>query len=81
MKLKLMQMDFKLAKLIHEVDLCRTKYNACHYFWKNEYYQDWMKARANLKAYVGQQEIKITVKFKQSVRMDDWSEKFENFIN
>ena len=51
------------------------------YFWKNENYQDWMKARANLKAYVGQQEIKITVKFKPSVRMDDWSEKFENFIN
>lgn len=74
-------MDAKLFKLIHQVDLCRTKYNACHYFWKNEYHRDWMQAKADLKAYTGQKEIKLFVKFRPSIRMDDWTEKFENFEN
>jgi hypothetical protein len=81
MKLKYKPMNFKLAALLLDVELYRGKYEGCHPLRKNDYYDKWMKARAVLKEYTGKQEIKITVKYKPSVRMDDWSENFENFIN
>ena len=76
-------MDFKLQKLRDNVSYYEWKYESCHKFWKKEYWNEVKKAKAKLKEYKAKYypETQLLTKPKPFLRMDDWSETFENYAN
>lgn len=75
--------DFKLQKLRDNVSYYEWKYESCHKFWKKEYWNEIKKAKAKLKEYKAKHysETQLLTQPKPFVRMDDWSETFENYAN
>ena len=43
--------DSKLEKLRDNISYYEWKFESCHRFWKNEYFNEIRKARAKLKEY------------------------------
>ena len=76
-------MDFKLQKLRDNVSYYEWKYETCHKFWKKEYWNEIKKAKAKLKEYKAKYytSTQLLTQPKPFVRMDDWSETFENYAN
>lgn len=75
--------DAKLEKLRDNVSYYEWKYESCHRFWKNEYFNEIKKARAKLKEYKAKHYpiTPLLTTPQPFVRMDDWSENFENYAN
>lgn len=75
--------DAKLEKLRDNVSYYEWKYESCHRFWKNEYFNEIKKARAKLKEYKAKHYpvTQLLTTPKPFVRMNDWSENFENYAN
>ena len=76
--------DLKLIKLRDLVSYWEWKHSACHKFWINETYQELLNARQILKEYKAKHYPSIPAtplltQAKPFLRMDDWSEKFENY--
>ena len=76
-------MDFKLQKLRDNVSYYEWKYETCHKFWKKEYWNEIKKAKVKLKEYKAKYypSTPLLTQPKPFVRMDDWSETFENYAN
>lgn len=74
-------MDNKLFKLRENVRYYEWKYETCHHFWKKEYHNEIRKAKAKLKEYKAKYypETQLLTTSKPSIRMDDWSENYENY--
>ena len=75
--------DAKLEKLRDNVSYYEWKYKSCHKFWKKEYWNEIKKAKAKLKEYKAKHYpvTQLLTTPKPFVRMDDWSENFENYAN
>ena len=75
--------DSKLEKLRDNVSYYEWKYESCHKFWKKEYWDEIKKAKAKLKEYKAKHysETPLLTQPKPFVRMNDWSENFENYAN
>ena len=75
--------DAKLEKLRANVSYYEWKYESCHKFWKKEYWDEIRKARAKLKEYKAKHysETPLLTQPKPFVRMNDWTENFENYAN
>ncbi len=75
--------DAKLEKLRANVSYYEWKYESCHKFWKKEYWDEIKKAKAKLKEYKAKHypETQLLTQPKPFVRMNDWTENFENYAN
>lgn len=75
--------DAKLEKLRDNVSYYEWKYESCHKFWKKEYWDEIKKAKAKLKEYKAKHYPvnPLLTTPKPFVRMNDWSENFENYAN
>ena len=77
--------DDKLEKLRSLVSYWEWESNTCHKFWKKENYQELKKAKQNLKDYKIKHNYPhitpLLTDSKPFIRMDDWSEKFENYAD
>ena len=73
--------DAKLEKLRDNVSYYEWKYESCHKFWKKEYWNEIKKAKAKLKEYKAKHylETPLLTTPKPFVRMNDWSENFEEY--
>ena len=75
--------DAKLEKLRDNVSYYEWKYESCHRFWKNEYYNEIKKAKAKLKEYKAKHYPEMLTPLltqpKPFVRMNDWTEQYENY--
>jgi hypothetical protein len=73
--------DLKLIKLRDLVSYWEWKHSACHKFWINETYQELVKARQNLKKYKSKHypETPLLTQPKPFLRMNDWTENYENY--
>ena len=73
--------DAKLEKLRDTVSYYEWKYESCHKFWKKEYWDEIRKARAKLKEYKAKHysETPLLTQPKPFVRMNDWTEQYENY--
>ena len=73
--------DAKLEKLRANVSYYEWKYESCHKFWKKEYWDEIRKARAKLKEYKAKHysETPLLTQPKPFVRMNDWTEQYENY--
>ena len=75
--------DLKLIKLRDLVSYWEWKHSACHKFWINETYQELVKARQNLKEYKSKNypETPLLTQPKPFLRMNDWTENYENYAD
>ena len=75
--------DDKLNKLRDLVSYWEWKHSACHKFWINETYQELKKARQNLKEYKSKHypETPLLTNPKPFLRMNDWTENYENYAD
>ena len=75
--------DDKLNKLRDLVSYWEWKHSACHKFWINETYQELKKARQNLKEYKSKHypETPLLTQPKPFLRMNDWTENYENYAD
>ena len=77
--------DAKLQKLRDNVSYYEWKYESCHRFWKNEYLTEIRKAKAKLKEYKAKHYPEMLTPLltqpKPFVRMNDWTEQYENYEN
>ena len=75
--------DDKLNKLRDLVSYWEWKHSACHKFWINETYQELVKARQNLKEYKSKHypETPLLTQPKPFLRMNDWTENYENYAD
>jgi hypothetical protein len=73
--------DTKLEKLRDNVSYYEWKFESCHRFWKNEYYNEIKKARAKLKEYKAKHYpvTQLLTQPQPFVRMNDWTEQYENY--
>lgn len=73
--------DAKLEKLRDNVSYYEWKYESCHRFWKKEYWDEIKKAKAKLKEYKAKHypETQLLTQPKPFVRMNDWTEQYENY--
>jgi len=76
--------DDKLMKLRNLVSYWEWKSKSCHKFWVKETYQELLKARQMLKEYKAKHypstlATPLLTQAKPFLRMDDWTEKFENY--
>jgi len=77
-------MDNKLFKLQENVTYYEWKYNTCHKFWKKEYFDEIKKAKAKLKEYKAKHypemlKPNLLTQPKPFLRMNDWTENYENY--
>jgi hypothetical protein len=75
--------DQKLIKLRDLVSYWEWKHSACHKFWINETYQELKQAKQNLKDYKSKNYPKTPFlpQPKPFLRMNDWTEQYENYAD
>lgn len=75
--------DQKLIKLRDLVSYWEWKSSSCHKFWVKETYQELKKARQNLKEYKSKHYpvTPLLTQPKPFLRMNDWTENYENYAD
>jgi hypothetical protein len=75
--------DSKLEKLRDNISYYEWKFESCHRFWKNEYFNEIKKAKAKLKEYKAKHYPEMLTPLltqpKPFMRMSDFSEQYENY--
>jgi hypothetical protein len=73
--------DQKLIKLRDLVTYWEWKSQSCHKFWIKENYQELKKAKQNLKEYKAKHypSTLLLTQPKPFLRMNDWTEQYENY--